>query len=137
MSRKTARENVYKLTFEFLFYGVENQTTLELLLMDTSLSAEDRNYMVEVYRGIIANFDSLKATIANYTDGFDIERVYKPDLAILVLCTYELKYMPDVPQSAAISEAVEFAKRYSTEKSSAYVNGVLSSICKSINGESR
>ena len=136
MSRRTARENVYKLTFEFLFYGVENQTTLELLLLDTSLSVEDRSYMVDVYRGIIANYDDLKATIAKYTDGFDISRVYKSDLAILILCTYELTFMSDdIPHSVAISEAVELAKRYSTDKSSAYVNGVLSSICKSLNGE--
>ncbi|MEG1613305.1 MAG: transcription antitermination factor NusB [Clostridia bacterium] len=134
MSRRTARENVYRLTFEFLFYNTKNDTTLDVLLSDSALTNEDKIYITNVYDGIILHFDELKSLVEKYVEGYTIERVYKPDLAVMILCAYELKYMPEVPAPVAISEAIEIAERYSSEKSKSFVNGTLSSINKEING---
>ena len=71
----------------------------------------------------------------SFSNGFNIDRIYKLDLAALLLATYEMKYMDDIPLSVSISEAVELVKTYSTEKSNSFVNGILSSVYKSLTNE--
>lgn len=136
MSRHTAREYLFKLTFEYLFGREKNDATLGAYLMDATLSDEDKNYMNTVYDGVIDNFDELKQTIAKYAVGYDVERVYKPDLAAMLVSAYELEYMKDsIPAAVSINEAVDIVKKFSTEKSRSFVNGVLASVKKYYNGE--
>ena len=137
MSRKVARENVYKLVFEYLFYDELNQTSLELMLLDSNLSEDDKQYIIKVYEGVAANKDDLLQIIAKHSKGFAIDRIFRPDLAALLVATYELKYMKDVPGPVAISEAVDLVKLYSTKKSYSFVNGVLASIYKEIQEENK
>ena len=60
-----------------------------------------------------------------------IDRIYKIDLAILVLATFELKFSSEkLSASAIINEAVELSKKYSTDKSYSFINGVLAKVVK-------
>jgi N utilization substance protein B len=61
-----------------------------------------------------------------------MERIFRPDLAAMLIAIYEMKYMDDIPMSVSINEAIEIVKRYSTEKSGKYVNGILSSVYKEL-----
>lgn len=135
MSRRSAREIVYKLTFEFLFCEEANDTTLDLLLLDAGLTDDDKEYVKRVYGGIIYNFEELSGLIEKFAIGFVTDRIYKPDMAALLLSAYELKYEKDMPPAVSISSAVELVKRYSSEKSNSFVNGILSSINKYLKGE--
>lgn len=135
MSRRNAREIVYKLTFEFLFYEQANDTTMDLLMLDSTLTDDDKEYVKRVYGGIIFNYEELVGLIEKYSIGFVTDRIYKPDMAALLLSAYELKYEKDIPAAVSISSAVELVKRYSSEKSNSFVNGILSSINKYLKGE--
>ncbi len=135
MSRRIARENIYKLVFEYLFYDSLNQTSLELMLLDSNLSEDDKKYVIGVYEGVAAKKDELLELIEKHAKGFRIDRIFRPDLSALLIATYELKYCDDVPPAVAISEAVELVKKYSTDKSYSFVNGVLAGIYKEIKGE--
>jgi len=130
MSRKTARENVYKLIFEYLFSGSPNPRTYSVFL--ASEGTDDADYMEKVYYGVIDKYSELKETIIKYAEGFDFSRIFKPDLAALLLAIYEMKYMPDIPNAVSINEAVELVKMYSTDKSHIFVNGILASVNKEI-----
>lgn len=134
MSRRSAREVVFKLVFEFSFLKERNEKSLELFLADAKLTEDDRDYIVNTYRGIAENYDRLLAVISDCTEGYVVERIYRPDLAALILAAFELIYLPEVPSSVAISEAVELVKRYSSEKSNKFVNGVLASVLKATRG---
>lgn len=134
MSRKTARESVFKLIFEFLFSGELNDRTFEILTA-TEENADDRDYIREAYTGVIDNYDDLVSMISEFSESFQVERIFKPDFAALLLATYEMKYMKDIPLSVSISEAVELVKKFSTEKSNQYVNGILSSVYKLLTAE--
>ncbi|MGI6701649.1 MAG: transcription antitermination factor NusB [Christensenellales bacterium] len=134
MSRKIARESLYKLIFEFLFRGI-NDYTFELLMLDKELDDVDRVYIDTVYRGVVERFEELKAIISEFAIGYTFDRIVKADKAALLLSIYELKYMPDIPPSASINEAVDLVKRYSTEKSSSFVNGILASALIKIQGD--
>lgn len=132
MSRSTAREHLFQLTFEQLFSEDKNDVTLEAYLMDASLTDSDKQYVRKAYDGIYTHLDELKGIVAKYSNGFNIDRIYKPDLAAMIVSVYEMKYVPEVPAAVSINEAVELVKRYSTEKSKSYVNGVLASVNKAL-----
>ena len=129
--RRIARENVFKLVFEYTFYGVVNDATLELMLVDSDLTEDDKNYIKSTYFGVVTNKEELKKVIANHLEGYRIERVYRPDYAVLLLATYELKEHT-APNAVVINEAVELSKKYGTDKSGSFVNGVLAKIVKDI-----
>ena len=130
MSRKSARETVYKLIFEYLFSKKRNTLSEEVFALDNSLSPEDKKYIEKAYPGVIEHFDELTGIIASYSEGFTLDRIYKPDLAALLLSIYELKFMKDVPPLVSISEALELVKAYSTDKSSSFVHGILAEVKK-------
>lgn len=135
MSRSTAREHLFQLTFEQLFSEDKNDVTLEAYLMDASLTDSDKLYVRKTYDGIYTHLDELKGIVAKYSNGFNIDRIYKPDLAAMIVSVYEMKYVPEVPAAVSINEAVELVKKYSTEKSKSYVNGVLASVNKALTEE--
>ncbi|MDR3185650.1 MAG: transcription antitermination factor NusB [Christensenellaceae bacterium] len=135
LSRKKARESVYKLIFEYLFLKKPNEKSLTIFT-SAYISEEDYKYIQTVYYGVIEHFDEIVAIITQFTTRFSITRIFKLDLAALLLAIFEMKYLPNIPMSVSISEAVDLVKLYSTEKSNQYVNGILSSVYKMLNNES-
>jgi len=133
MSRKNAREIAFKLTFEYLFSNTVNNKTVEMLCLDKSLTEEDKQYIDAVYNGVVEHFDEFSALIDKYAAGFKLERIYKPDLAVLLFAIYEIKYMPDIPNAVTINEAIELVKAYSDKKSYSFVHGILTSVIKEVN----
>ena len=61
---------------------------------------------------------------------FAIDRLFKVDLAILLLALYEIKFVESVPFKVSVDEAISLAKKYSTEKSAKYINGVLAKFAR-------
>ena len=131
IQRKQSRDSVFKLIYEYLFSHSANETTLMMMTVGEMPMAEI-DYINTAYRGVIKHFDELKEIVAKYARGFDIDRIYKLDLAALLLAIYEMKYMDDIPLGTSIAEAVELVKTYSTEKSYSFVNGILSSVYKEL-----
>lgn len=127
--RRAARESVFKLIFEYSFYGTPNDDTLELMLVGSDLTEDDKNFIKSTYAGIIGSEDELKDKIARYLQTYKPERLYRPDSVVLLLAAYELS-RGEVPPAVVINEAVELAKKYGTEKSGAFVNGVLGRMAK-------
>ena len=72
----------------------------------------------------------LDDVINKYSKGWKANRLPKVNLAILRLAIYEIKYLDDVPNSVAINEAVELAKKYSGEGDYSFINGILGSVAK-------
>ena len=133
MSRKNARETLYKLVFEYLFSREINDQTEGLLLMDASLSEDDKEYIKGCYRGIAEHYDELVSYVVKYATGYSsVDRLVKGDLTAMLISSYELVYLPELPASVSISEAVDLVKQFSTTKSSSFVNGVLASINREV-----
>ena len=74
---------------------------------------------------LCAKKEDIDELIASASEGWDIGRIGKVELAILRLATYEAKFDEDIPVSVAINEAVEIAKKYGGEDSPAFINGIL------------
>lgn len=129
--RRIAREDLFKLIFEFTFYNSPNDCTRDLLLLDESLDDDDREFVNSAYRGIMARVDELNEVISAHLAGYRLERVYRPDYVILLVATYEL-LEKTAPTAVVINEAVELAKKFGTGKSGGFINGVLAKIQKDI-----
>lgn len=128
MSRKDAREIAFKLVFEFAFNKRENREEFEEYTL--GLSDDDKSYISEVYFGVVSHYDELVEKISGAIENFSFDRLFKVDLAILLLACYEICYMDDIPFKVSANEALDLAEKYSTSKSVKYINGVLAGFAR-------
>ena len=135
-TRRQSRESAYKLIYEYLFSGKLNDRT-ESIFTAEELPYSETEYIRTVYHGVAEHFDELKSVIEKYAVGFKPDRIFKADMAALMLAIYEMKYMPDIPMSVSISEAVELVKTFLTEKSPTFVNGLLASVYKELSNKQK
>lgn len=83
---------------------------------------------VTLARGVEARCDELDALIADHARGWTLARMPLIDLTVMRIAGYELAARTDVPVAVVIDEAVELAKRFSTDESGRFVNGVLAAL---------
>ena len=124
--RKTARENAFKLIFEKLIN--EDSDELGYAALTEGLDENDKNFLDTLLGGVETEKEFLKSVVSRFLRGFNLDRIYKIDLAILYVSCYEILFLSDVPDKVSVNEAVELAKTYSTDKSPAFVNGVLAGV---------
>ncbi len=98
------------------------------------LTEEDLAFADTLVKGVIGQKQSLDSVVAEFSRSFKLNRIYRPDLAALELALYEMKNC-DTPHPVVINEAVGIAKKYSTEKSVSYVNGILAAYERSLKNE--
>ncbi|HBM80162.1 MAG: transcription antitermination factor NusB [Clostridiales bacterium] len=132
MSRRSAREAAMKLIFQINYNPGEYEDILKGFDSGKNIDANDIRYINDTVKGTVSNIESIDSEIEKYSRGWKKNRIAKVDLAILRLAIYELKFT-DMPYEIAINEAVEIAKKYSTDKSGSFINGVLSAVLKDKN----
>jgi len=94
--------------------------------------AESREYANEAVRGVMSEHDAIDAIIRQASENWRLERMTRVDRNLLRLGTWELTRRHDVPRAVVLDEAVELAKRYGSEDSGAFVNGVLNQIAENL-----
>ena len=127
MSRREIRENVFKMLFRVEFHDEEDMNE-QLSMFEEELAhlnEEDLNYIKEKFNKIIENIDSIDAEINDKSKGWKTSRMGKVDLSIIRLAVYEIQNEDDIPVKVSINEAVELAKKFGTDDSASFVNGVL------------
>ena len=127
-SRREARERALSLLYEA---EVKDLTPAELL---EELPVRPEEFVVELICGVGDDRERIEDLIARFAIGWPTERMPAIDRNILRLATFELLGRPEIPVGAVLSEAVELAKRYSTDDSSRFVNGVLAAVAKEVRG---
>lgn len=128
MSRRDARDIAFKLVFEYAFNQRENVEELEEYC--AAMEADDVAYVKEIYFGITSHYDELVSKISDNAEKFAVDRLFKVDFAILLLAIYEITYVDSVPFKVSVDEALNLAKKYSTDKSAKYINGVLAKFAR-------
>ncbi len=127
--RTQARELAFQLIFERLF--VKNSYTLDEEFFSTLNKKEDKDFAKELLENFQNNQNELKELVSSNLVGYEIDRVYKIDLALIYLALTEIKFI-GTPFQIVINEVLTLAKRFSTPKSNKFINGVLSSILKDL-----
>jgi len=125
-NRRQARERALSLLYEADAKGAAPTA----VIADLPVPAEP--FVVDIVEGVEANLDRLDKLIAAHAIGWTLDRMAVIDRTLLRMAAYELVERPDVPVGAIVSEAVELAKRFSTEDSGRFVNGVLAAIAAEV-----
>ena len=86
---------------------------------------EVRHFAERLVCGVAENLEGIDQEIKSFSTNWALDRMARVDLAILRLAAFELIYCPDVPHNVVINEAIEIGKRFGTEETPAFINGVL------------
>jgi N utilization substance protein B len=125
-SRREARERALSLLYE----ADAKACPPDAVLADLPVPPDP--FAGDLVAGVGAHLDDIDERIGRFSRGWTIERMPVVDRTVLRMAVYELLHRPDVPTAAVISEAVELAKRYSTDDSGRFVNGMLSAISEEV-----
>jgi transcription antitermination protein NusB len=124
--RSDARERTLYLLYEADAKGISPVDALELQIV------EPDELTTTLIRGVAEHRDRLDEAIAARATGWTLERMPVLDLSVLRIGAFELAERVDVPVAVVIDEAVELAKRFSTDASGRFVNGVLSALAQDL-----
>ena len=122
--RSDARERALYLLYEAQAKGISPVDALEVQIVEPDAMT------ATLVRGVAEHRERLDDAIAAKATGWPLSRMPMVDLNVLRLGAFELAERPDVPVAVVIDEAVELAKRFSTDDSGRFVNGVLSALAR-------
>lgn len=129
-TRRKSRE----LTLQFLYQGElagqDNRLDFEEYCIHFQVNKKAIPYAKKLLDGVQEKGDAINQLIRKYAENWRLERMSVIDRNILRLAVYEVHYQDDVPISVAINEAVEIAKRFSTDDSAPFINGILDGVAK-------
>jgi transcription antitermination protein NusB len=124
--RSDARERALYLLYEAHSKGIAPSATIDIQVLEPDELTQ------ELVRGVDANLPHLDELIAAKAKGWTLARMPVLDLSVMRLAVFELVQRPHVPTAVVLNEAVELAKRYSTDDSGRFVNGVLAAIAADV-----
>lgn len=131
-ARTGGREAALKMLFAVEASQTDFDSAIALFWREFGGDPETRPYADESVRGVLEERDGLDETIRTASEHWRIERMTRVDRNVLRLGTWELKHRVDVPRAVVLDEAIELAKRYGSEESGAFVNGVLNQIADNL-----
>ncbi len=149
MVRNTAREIAIHLSYELSFTDKDTDALLDERLTADAFSvlaeedpvyteapnAKQAEYIRRLVKGVDEHAAELDGYIEKYSKGWRFARIPLVASAIMRVAMYEMLYMPDIPNGAAINEAVEIAKKYETPETVKFINGILGSFLRQEIGE--
>ena len=118
-----------QMVYEQMLGGEGGDQTLADLL-GFSPSGDDLEYVRSVVSGVAENLPAIDARLEKLLVDWSMDRLARVDLAILRVAAYEILYRSDVPDEAAIDEAVELSHTFSTEKAGGFINGILGNLVR-------
>ncbi len=133
MGKREQREQVFILLFRVEFNSPEDMPEQVQLFFEDSertILYKDADFITEKYEQISAKLSELDQLIDSKMEGWDVTRIGKVELTALRIAAYEILFDEEVPDSVAINEAVELAKKYGQESSGGFVNAILAKFVK-------
>jgi N utilization substance protein B len=127
MTKRQQREQVFKMVFGAEFHDAEEMPEQLRVYgeVEASWSDDEKADIAGKCESVLSRIAEIDELINGAAEGWKTARMPKVDLAILRLAVYEMKFDDDVPVGVAINEAVELAKRYGSDSSPSFINGVL------------
>jgi N utilization substance protein B len=134
-SRRTSREIAVRALFQIDVGRCSASEALDQLLDEERYSSETLDFARSLVLGVGRQRIRIDGAIEQYAKGWTLERMANVDRNILRLAVFELFYLPDIPPSVTVDEAVELAKRYSAAESGRFINGILGNVVRNLEAE--
>lgn len=135
MNRTNAREYLMQMIYQMEAQNDFSKDALDRFI-ELNIEEDDEKqieYIKDVCGAFVSNKEEIDSSIEKYSKGWKLGRIAKVDLAVMRLCLAESYYLPEekkTPEGAAINEAVKLVKRFGTDDSGKFVNGILGEISR-------
>ena len=136
MGRKVARESTMQLLYQMDLKNDYSKDVIDIFFENNEFEPDEIKYINKVTKGVSENIENIDSFVEKYSEGWAIKRIAKIDLAILRIAIFEMLYIEGMPPQVSINEAVDIAKKYGTDQSSNYINGLLGTFLKKQSDES-
>ena len=130
--RKKARELVLKCLYAHESTGEPVESIANSLMDHVDLNDESMLFARRLFKMVVEMIPDLDHRISQYSRNWNLDRVAMVDKNILRISICELMKFPDIPARVSINEGVELAKKYSSQESSKFVNGILDAVFKNL-----
>lgn len=110
----------------------DRQPSANQFMEDTKVDFDAADFAEDIVRGVTENRDLIDRKIIEKSKNWALPRMARVDLNILRMATFELLLRDDIPKNVTINEAIEVAKRFGTEDSPAFINGILDEIAAGV-----
>lgn len=127
-TRRKGRELALQALYQIEMTGDISAGAVDMFLNHFEGTAKAKEFARRLVSGVVSQRSEIDRRIEQSTENWKLARLAKVDLLILRLATYELVYCPDIPLNVSLNEAIEIAKRFGTDDSAAFINGVLDQI---------
>ncbi|MDY6987167.1 MAG: transcription antitermination factor NusB [Thermodesulfobacteriota bacterium] len=127
-NRRRSRELAMQVLFQMEANGDDSRESIELFCEHFQVPKKAKPFFLRLVEGVKACQDEIDRLIEHYSDNWKIARMSGVDRNLLRLAVYELLYCEDIPPRVSINEAIDIGKKFGTEHSSAFINGILDSI---------
>ena len=132
MKRRRAREYALQLLFQLELAGSElNNDILQEFWEGNDEDRDIKEFTYNIVKNTRDNIKTIDEAIKKAAAHWSVDRMAVIDRNIIRAATYEMLYRTDIPPQVAINEALEIAKKYSTEDSAPFINGILDKIARS------
>jgi N utilization substance protein B len=129
-SRRRARELALQMLFENDLTGAPADEMFQHFQEWRHAADSTRDYARRLVVGTLEHRSEIDELITRQADNWRLERMPAVDRNILRMALYEIRHEPDTPAPVVIDEALEIAKRFSTPRSSQFINGILDGVLK-------
>lgn len=135
MRRTEARELFMQLLFQMEVQNDYGQEIKERFVLENMKDSNQLEYFNQLFAAAVDHLPAIDEKLEACSENWKISRMAKVDLAILRLSAAEILYLPDVPNSASINEAVDMAKKFGGDESGKFINGILGKVVRSKDAE--
>lgn len=129
-TRRMARELALRVLYQVDIAQIPLDECFAFAVEHMPIDEPGQRFAYALASGTLRNLKEIDSIIARFAIGWPLERQPAPDRNVLRLAIYELIHHPETPPGVVISEAVELAKKYNSDESGKFVNGVLASVLK-------
>jgi len=136
--RRRSRELAIKVLFHLEFSKKDDPgVAFDLICNNFGTSKDIEIFSKELVLGVCDHTKELDSSISKASQNWRLERIARVDHSILRLAAYEILYRDDIPPKVSINEAVDVGKKFGTEESGAFINGILDKIYTSLSKTSQ
>jgi len=133
MGRRNAREATMKLLYQLELNKTFDEEIVNMFFENNDFTEDEKVYIENTIENIQDNLKLIDEKVEKYIKGWKKERLSKIDLSILRISIYEIMFREDIPTEVSINESIEISKKYSSDESSKFINGVLGSFVRKEN----
>jgi N utilization substance protein B len=130
--RRKARESALQILFQLEFNKPRIEKAIDQFWKEKKASEEIRDYSNWIVKGIVSHQEEIDNLIQSLSNHWRLSRMAHVDRNILRIAVFEFLYEKDIAPAVIINEAIEIAKKYSSDEAAAFVNGILDAIKKKL-----